>query len=94
MIILTDGLWQGMLNEHAVDQKIIEFTQQLAKINGDSLRERTVSIEFVQFGNDAHATERLQCLDHDLSSFGIPKVHLVLKSRDQCWSTPSPWHVT
>jgi hypothetical protein len=27
--------------------------------------------------------ERVQCLDHDLSSFGIPKVHLVLKSRDQ-----------
>jgi hypothetical protein len=71
LIILTDGIWAGVLNKNEVSQKIINFVKGLAGMISD-LRDRPVSIEFIQFGNDEDATYMLRHLDNDLKWEGIP----------------------
>lgn len=71
LIVLTDGKWDGTEDKSTVDTKIIEFADQLRNIAG-SLKDRSVSIEFIQFGNDPDATSRLRRLDNQLVYQGIP----------------------
>jgi hypothetical protein len=71
LIVLTDGLWQGMLDGSALAKMIADFATQLVEVVG-TFRDRTASIEFVSFGNDDHAIERLRRLDDNLSTTGIP----------------------
>jgi hypothetical protein len=74
LIILTDGKWDGMThNPEAVADVIVAFAKKMERHTSGLLgkRERRVSIEFVQFGNDLDATARLRRLDDDLS-FEIP----------------------
>ncbi|OAL52684.1 hypothetical protein IQ07DRAFT_380692 [Pyrenochaeta sp. DS3sAY3a] len=72
IIILTDGLWEGMVNDQdAVIPLIQKFYRQLKHDMDGKLRERQVSIQFVQFGNDQEARERLRRLDDDLPYLGI-----------------------
>ena len=71
LIVLTDGKWDGMDDKNGVDTKIIEFAKELQSIVGN-LKDRPVSIEFIQFGDDPNATSRLRRLDDDLVFSGIP----------------------
>ena len=72
LIILTDGIWAGMgKNQNAVNDIIVKFVQDLEALV-DTLVDRPVSIEFVQFGDDPAATYRLRRLDTDMKWHGIP----------------------
>ena len=73
LIILTDGMWQGMRNKNDVDQKIISFVKELGR-RVREFRHRPFSIEFIQFGHDEDATFKLRSLDSHLKWKGIPLV--------------------
>lgn len=74
LIVLTDGIWEGMVsNKNAVHEMIVKFTKELEATIGN-LKHRPVSIEFIQFGNDEDATSRLRRLDNDLKWEGVPLV--------------------
>jgi hypothetical protein len=74
IIVLTDGKWKDMNNKFAVDNKIVEFSQRLRELRPNTLEEdeRRLSVQFVQFGNDASATHRLKRLDDKLQFRGVP----------------------
>jgi hypothetical protein len=71
LIILTDGIWSGTGDKDEVRRNIIRFVKDLTKLVGEH-RNRPVSIEFIQFGDDLDATHRLRSLDDDLKWDGIP----------------------
>lgn len=73
LIVLTDGIWAGVRNKDEVNQKVVSFAKELGRRIGD-LKERPVSIEFIQFGHDEEASYRLRHLDNDLKWQGIPLV--------------------
>jgi hypothetical protein len=73
IIVLTDGKWEGMGDKDDVRKLVINFVGQLKEVIG-SLKKRPVSIEFIQFGDDADATYRLQKLDNGLKWFGVELV--------------------
>lgn len=62
LIVLTDGKWDGMDDKDEVGSKIIEFSEKALELVG-KLKDRPVSIEFIQFGDDPDATSRLRRLD-------------------------------
>jgi hypothetical protein len=72
IIVLTDGLWQGMGVK--VDQHIVKFLRQSRRRTNSVIR-RLLSIEIIQFGNDLEATKRLRNLDDDLKAQGIELVY-------------------
>jgi hypothetical protein len=72
LIVLTDGIWDGMnKNKEEVRELIITFVKNVREIVGD-LKQRPVSIEFIQFGCDEDATYRLWVLDNHLKYDGVP----------------------
>lgn len=71
IIVLTDGLWRGMNDQNEVIEKIEHFYQQLEKKMQGMMQERQVSIQFIQFGDDEQARERLRRLDDDMPFRGI-----------------------
>ena len=71
IIVLTDGIWDGMTDKNDVEEKVVNFLEQLGKITGH-LKDRLASIEFIQFGDDPDATHRLQHLDGELKWQGVP----------------------
>ena len=71
LIILTDGIWEGVKDKMEVKKTIVAFIKELWNLIGD-IKYRPVSIEFVQLGNDPDATYRLQHLDNDLKNDGLP----------------------
>ena len=72
VIVLTDGIWAGMRNKDDVRHKIVEFAKMVAdKYENQNLVDRSVSIEFIRFGNDEDASYRLRQLDNDLKWWGI-----------------------
>ncbi|KAK1977651.1 kinase-like domain-containing protein [Colletotrichum cereale] len=86
IIILTDGIWKGMRMEHTIDVYLRSIFNELKDLHGDlsyippgKSREqvdiskiRPVTIQFVQFGDDTNATERLRRLDDDMTFYGCP----------------------
>lgn len=66
IIVLTDGLWEAMSNKDEVKDKIAAFVKKLEDM-GNNLEDRPVSIEFIHFGDDSDATERLRQLDDELT---------------------------
>lgn len=86
IIVLTDGRWEGMHNEYSVDIYLRSAFHGLRDLHGDVpyiegghlqtgtdiSKIRPVTIEFVQFGNDRRATERLRRLDDDMKLYGCP----------------------
>lgn len=75
VIVLTDGKWDGEQvfdlikdfcrdMQHCLNKAILGMENKLEK------RERRVSIEFVQLGNDEDATAKLRRLDNDLPYAG------------------------
>jgi len=71
IIVLTDGIWGGENERDSVNDMIIQLLKRL-KTTMDHLRDRPVSIQFIQFGNDEDATFRLRKLDNGLKWEGIP----------------------
>ncbi|KAF2811553.1 uncharacterized protein BDZ99DRAFT_518812 [Mytilinidion resinicola] len=61
LIVLTDGIWKGSVPPESVGAKIEEFVKQL-----HTLKDRAFSIQFIRFGDDEEAIERLRRLDDDL----------------------------
>lgn len=79
LIVLTDGVWRGMKEPHAVEDTIIrrmnEITRQLGNATGNSKKNsRAVTIQFIQFGRDEAATNRLHLLDQGLIDVEIPDI--------------------
>ena len=72
LIVLTDGVWAGMYNKEEVSELIVKFLKSLRVTIGDI--RNPVSIEFIQFGDDEDATNRLRRLDNDLKRYDIPLV--------------------
>ena len=66
LIVLTDGIWSGTPEEDAVENQIVQFVNSMTEIYG-VMEVRPCTIQFIQFGEDAHATERLRRLDDDLT---------------------------
>ncbi|CAO2655473.1 Nn.00g105370.m01.CDS01 [Neocucurbitaria sp. VM-36] len=71
VIILTDGLWMGMIDPDEIIEKVVEFDQELKKRMDGMMNERQVSLQFIQFGDDEEARERLRRLDDDMPYRGI-----------------------
>ena len=70
VIVLTDGIWAGMEDAEGVAKLLKSFQEELKRLGG-SLKLRPFSVEFVQFGNDEAATQRLRYLDDHLEGDGI-----------------------
>ncbi|KAI8211298.1 hypothetical protein K4K48_008698 [Colletotrichum sp. SAR 10_66] len=71
LIILTDGLWEGSDTLNDVETTISEFIKNLKK----DLRKsqlRWFTIQFVSFGSDDRALQRLQSLDDELGKLAGP----------------------
>lgn len=71
LLILTDGIWAGMEKKDEVGQHIKKFSNELKALDYD-LKQRPFSVEFIQFGNNKLATQRLRYLDDYLHEEGIP----------------------
>lgn len=74
VIVLTDGIWNAHRdNPLAVDEAIVAFNQRFKNVTKGILPDpRTVSIQFVSFGNDQAALARLRRLDDSLGQKGVP----------------------
>ncbi|KAG7047599.1 protein kinase domain-containing protein [Colletotrichum scovillei] len=86
IIVLTDGIWEGMKMEHTIDIHLRSTFHELKDLHGDlsyvqpgksddqvDISEiRPVTIQFVQFGNHRNATERFRRLDDDMELYGCP----------------------
>lgn len=65
LIILTDGLWEGCAQENDVQNLIAGFITKLkARLN--KTEKRWFSIQFVYFGENKNAIQRLQDLDDNM----------------------------
>lgn len=73
IIVLTDGVWSGMLARQELDQQIKRFIRRVSELTHDVIPRR-VSIEFIQFGKDPEATSHLRILDDLLKAPGVPSV--------------------
>jgi hypothetical protein len=65
LIVLTDGLWEGCANEDDVEKLIASFITNL-KPKLKKWESRWFSIQFVSFGENLRALERLQKLDDNM----------------------------
>ncbi|KAK1528151.1 hypothetical protein CPAR01_12709 [Colletotrichum paranaense] len=86
IIVLTDGVWNGMhipntLDEHlkAVFQLLRDLHKDLPLRNSphnqgqeDIEKIRPITIQFVRFGTNEIGKERLRHLDDDLTNYGCP----------------------
>lgn len=66
LIILTDGLWEGSVNQDDVEKLIANFLMQL-KGRLKKFESRWFSIQFVSFGENKVALKRLQDLDDNMA---------------------------
>ncbi|KAH8807981.1 kinase-like domain-containing protein [Xylogone sp. PMI_703] len=73
VIVLTDGLWEGVKVKTDVDDLIVKFVQKLSELTNGFIR-RQMSIEFIQFGKDPEATKRLKRLDNQLKKRGTQDI--------------------
>ncbi|KAF2114185.1 kinase-like domain-containing protein [Lophiotrema nucula] len=75
LIVLTDGVWAAM--QHSDDVFNYMKTILLKELERRKIlrfTDRPVSIEFVQFGNNDDATERLRALDDDMEFGGYKDI--------------------
>jgi hypothetical protein len=70
VIVLTDGLWQGMTDKNDLAPKIKQFDDELKRKMMGMKKDRQVSIQFIQLGDDEEAQERLRRLDDDMPWYG------------------------
>lgn len=65
LIILTDGLWEGSKDRNAVEKEIARHINAMRKKLGRR-EHRWFTIQFVSFGQDREALDRLRDLDDKL----------------------------
>lgn len=65
VIVLTDGLWTDMKDPDELVEAIKQFQMDLTSAMGTMPRHRQVTVQFVQFGHDEDAAEKLRLLDDD-----------------------------
>ncbi|KAF2006619.1 hypothetical protein P154DRAFT_615336 [Amniculicola lignicola CBS 123094] len=70
IIVLTDGLWSDKRDDLEVE--IVDFHKRLRRKTKNPTNERRVSVQFIQFGDDAEARERLRRLDDDMPYRDVP----------------------
>ena len=70
VIILTDGVWAGMEEKLSVAEQIKTFSDKL-RTQQLFTKHRPFSIQFIQFGNDQDATDRLRYLDDYLQEWCV-----------------------
>lgn len=72
LIVLTDGMWEGSYREEGVAEKIADFYKRWHNASR-VVEDRWFSIQFVSFGKDKVALNRLQVLDDDMGAiYEIP----------------------
>lgn len=67
LIILTDGLWEGSNSKEDVETAITSFITDV-KRQLKKYEPRWFSIQFISFGHDPVALDRLRGLDDDLKT--------------------------
>lgn len=68
LIILTDGLWEGgAASKDDVEDAVKEFVLNLTK-KRKKMEKRWFTIQFISFGDDPAALERLEKLDDKLDA--------------------------
>jgi hypothetical protein len=71
IIVLTTGLWEGQPND--VEEVVVEAVKAMCAVRSDFQIERWCTIEFVSFGDDEEALQRLKDLDDRMKDrYGIP----------------------
>lgn len=67
ILVLTDGIWEGNQQDSGpVNQTIINFDLCFKRLAGPFSDPRSVTIQFISFGDDPDALDRLNRLDNDL----------------------------
>jgi hypothetical protein len=75
LVILTDGMWAATEHSDEVYHYMVkDLLPKLDERNILRFKQRPVSIEFVQFGDNDDATERLRALDDDMEYKGYKYV--------------------
>jgi hypothetical protein len=74
VFVLTDGKWEGTLDDDQVTRVITKFAKETEFLAGEFIK-RPVGIQFIQFGDDPTATSRLEALDQLAGEYGIPYVY-------------------
>lgn len=70
--VFTDGIWGGTQDDTRVDDKIRSFVNKMTtEVYGD-LGVRCCTIQFIHFGENQYARERLRRLDDELSTEEFP----------------------
>ncbi|KAI1260871.1 kinase-like domain-containing protein [Xylariaceae sp. FL1019] len=87
LIILTDGLWYGQDHDD-VERTIAEFLQTL-KDKHNRMESRWCSIQFVSFGDDMQALNRLDRLDNNMKD--LYKVEDVIDTKP--WNHNQPYQL-
>jgi len=73
LIIFTNGVWAAMEDQDAINEYVEKLLNDLKRRQIlKSTSDRSVSIEFVQFGDDPIVTERLRALDDGMEFKGYP----------------------
>jgi hypothetical protein len=77
VIVLTDGLWEGMGNKHEIIIKVVDFYSQVKQTMNGMMGDRQVSIQFIQLGDNEEAQERLRYPDDNIEYHGVGKAHSI-----------------
>jgi hypothetical protein len=80
VLILTDGKWEGLSSDTAVDELIRRSLAQLPG-SANTISSRPITFQFISFGYDKAALERLRRLDDDIQHPNYPFVALLRSCR-------------
>lgn len=73
IIILTDGVWEGLPKDEAMDKLIRYYLDSLPE-DIKKLDKRPITFQFISFGYNKEALERLRRLDDDIQLEDFPFV--------------------
>ena len=68
LIVLTDGIWAGMPDKYAIAAQL----KNISKKVDYHLKQRPFSVQFIQFGDDAAATQAFRDLDDCFDNGDVP----------------------
>ncbi|KAF7531296.1 hypothetical protein G7054_g8990 [Neopestalotiopsis clavispora] len=71
IIILTDGVWEGLANDEAMDS-LIRYHLDALPEDVKRLDKRPITFQFISFGYNKEALERLRRLDDDIQLEDYP----------------------
>ncbi|KAK3392807.1 kinase-like domain-containing protein [Podospora didyma] len=76
IIILTDGIWEGMSDDE-LQTRMLETLRRLADLHREDVTKtlediRPITFQFVAFGDNQKALDRMRRLDDDMEKLGFP----------------------